>query len=140
MSAYIPRRPSEVPHDVPLSELMEQYHSHVREVILARPQIADQVNADVLFEHALAALAVAHAVVDRLLAGQWPTVRDALAAEASRGPEVAAACGLDPVEVAVGLSNWADRQNRRGLMSDKEHRVVLLLARGVGGGHEHPGT
>ena len=41
------------------------------------------------------------------------------------------ACGLDPDEVAVGLSNWADRQNRKGLMSDVEYHVVVLLARGV---------
>jgi hypothetical protein len=131
VSAGLPRRPSDVPHDVPLAELIRQYDDHVRDVVVARPRIGDPAKAEAMFEHAVAALAVAHAVVDRLFASRWSTVRDALAADASRGQEVAAACWLDPDEVAVGLSNWADRQNREGLMPDVEYRVVVLLARGV---------
>jgi hypothetical protein len=131
VNAGLPRRPSDVPNDVPLAKLIEQYQEHVRAVFLARPGMADPATAEAMFENAIAALAVAHAVVDRLLAARWSTVRDALAADAGRGREVTAACGLDPDEVAAGLSNWADQQNREGLMSDAEYHVVVLLARGV---------
>src|SRR5689334_3181498 len=97
-------------------ELIRQYHDHVRNVIMTRPQIGDPARAEAMFDYTISALAVAHTAVDRLLDARWSTVRDALAADASRGREVAMACGLDP-EVAVGLSNWAERQNREGRMS-----------------------
>jgi hypothetical protein len=99
-------------------------------MILARPQIADPAKAEVMFDYAIAALAVGHTVVDRLLDARWSTVRDALAADATRGPEVAVACGLESDEVAVGEQLGGPAEPRR---ADVKHGVprVVLLARGV---------
>lgn len=125
-----PRRPDEVPH-VGLVELVEQYGAHVYALLVGRPRIGDEVAAAQLFDHALAALALAEAVADRLRAARWSTVRDALAADAGRGAEVAAAVGLELDEVAVGLRRWADGQREHGLMTARDRNVVRLLARGV---------
>ncbi len=88
---------------------------------------------DTAFAHALAALALAHALVDRLQAARWSTIRAALAADASRAADVAAACALDGSEVAAGLRSWAAGQVSAGLMTRQEWGVVDLMARTIGG-------
>lgn len=123
-----PTRPAEVPHGVGLAELVEQYNAHQFEVLVGRSAPAD---LDAVFAHAVAALALARAVVDRLQAARWSTIRTALAADAGRGSEVAAACGLDGSDVAAGLRSWADGQSGAGLMAEWEAGVVYLLARSV---------
>jgi hypothetical protein len=126
-----PTRPAEVPHGVGLAQLVEAYNGHQWEVLVgSRTRPAD---VDAVFAHALAALALLHALVDRLQAARWSTIRTALAADAGRGPEVAAACGLDGSEVAAGLRSWADGQVAAGLMARPEWGTVELLARSVGG-------
>jgi hypothetical protein len=126
-----PTCPDEVPPGVGLATLVQAYNAHTVEVLVGRRQPGD---VDALFAHAVAALALLHTLVERLQAARWSTVRTALAADASRGAEVAAACGLDGSEVAAGLRSWADGQVAVGLMSATEWRVVQLLARAVVGG------
>jgi hypothetical protein len=126
-------RPDEVPDDAPLPELVTAYQHHVHVVVVERLRLANPDSADALFRHAIAALALLHAVTERLSAGRWATVSDALAADAGRAAEVAAACGLDGTEVAAGLRSWAAGQVEAGLMSPPEWGAVQLMARSVGG-------
>lgn len=127
-----PTCPAEVPHGVGLAELVEQYNAHQNahqfEVLVGRSAPAD---LDAVFAHTVAGLALGRALVDRLQAARWSTIRAALAADAGRGPEVAAACGPDGSEVAAGLRSWADGQSGSGLMAEWEAGVVDLLARSV---------
>ena len=88
---------------------------------------------DAVFAHALAALALLHTLVGRRQAARWSTIRTALAADAGRAPEVAAACALDGSEVAAGLRSWASGQVAAGLMAPPEWGAVELMARSVGG-------
>ena len=126
-----PTRPDEVPHGVGLATLVQAYNAHQVETIVGgRRQPAD---ADAVFRHAVAALALLHALVDRLQAARWSTVRTALAADATRAADVAAACALDGSEVAAGLRSWAAGQVPAGLMTPQEWGVVDLMARTVGG-------
>lgn len=123
-----PSGPADVPHGVGLPALVEAFNAHQFEVLVGRSAPA---NLDAVFAHAVAALAVLHALVDRLHTDRWPIIRTALAADAGRGAEVTAACGLDGTEVAAGLRSWADGQVAAGLMAEWEAGVVDLLARSV---------
>lgn len=134
MSATIPEfptRPDEVPYGVGLAELVEQYHRHQYEELVGRR--GGHADPDAVFAHSVAELALLHALVDRLQAARWSTVRAALSADVSRGAEVAAACGLDGSEIAAGLRSWADGQVQAGLMTAAGRGVVDLMARTIGG-------
>ena len=123
-----PTRPRDLPHGVGLAELVEAYNRHEVEVLLGRSAPAD---LDAVFAHAVAALALLHAAVDRLQAARWSIIRTALAADAGRAVEVAAACALDGTEVAAGLRSWASGQVEAGLMAPQEWGAVELMARTV---------
>jgi hypothetical protein len=127
-----PARPSEVPHDVPLERLVDAYGDHQYQIIVNR-QRDDEPSTDALFAHAVMALALLHAVADRLFAARWSTIRDALAADVRRADEVAATCALHGTEVAAGLRSWAEGQVEHGLMAEWEAGVVDLMARSIGG-------
>jgi hypothetical protein len=113
-----------------MAALVEAYNTHQYEVLVARR--VGSGDPDAVFVHAVAALALLHALVDRLQAARWSTIRAALAADASRAADVASACGLDGSEVAAGLRSWADGQTAAGLMSRQEWGSVELMARSVG--------
>ena len=115
---------------VGLATLVQAYNTHTVGVLDGRRQSGD---ADALFAHAVAALALLHALVDRLQAARWSTIRAALASDASRAADVAAACALDGSEVAAGLRSWAHGQVAAGLMAPPEWGAVELIARTVGG-------
>jgi hypothetical protein len=82
-----------------------------------------------LARHAVALLAVQHALAERVLASRWLAVADALGCGA-RVVEVAAAMALTSGEVEVGLCSWADGQRRFGHLTDAEHDAVLALLDG----------
>jgi hypothetical protein len=128
-----PTRPHEgIPFTAPLGRLVEEYERHLRVVVVDRIAPVDP-SADELFAHAVAALALLHTMTDRLFQARWLTVRDALAADAARASEVAAACGLEGSEVAAGLRSWAGDQVAHGLMEEWQAGVIDLMARTVAG-------
>ena len=129
-----PTQPAEVPDGAPVAELVASYSDHLRVVLVNGLQLDDPEAGDEVVRHGLAALALLHALVDRLQASRWATMRDVLASDVARAPEVAAACALDGSEVAAGLRSWAAGQHRKGLMADWEVGVVDLMARTVEGG------
>lgn len=128
-----PTTPDEVPAGIGLVALVQALSDHRTEVLLARPRVGeDAAAADGVFAHATAALALQQTLLDRLQAGRWSLVRDALAADVERAADVAAACGLDGDEVAAGLRRWADGQLDHGLMTGQEAGLVELMARTIG--------
>ena len=127
-----PTRPDEVPHGVGLAALVDAYNRHQTEVLVRSRRNTEQAD-DELFAHALSALALLHALVDRLQAARWSTVRAALAEDVARAADVAAACALDGSEVAAGLRSWATGQVEAGLMQPWEYGVVDLMAVSIGG-------
>ncbi|MDN5919686.1 MAG: hypothetical protein L0I76_32075 [Pseudonocardia sp.] len=112
MSAAVPEfpaRPGDVPALAPLGDVLSAVGRHRGRLVdaahgLGEPQPAGQVAA-----HAVAALATAHALAERLLDGRWTDAADALAHGATLD-QVAAAMGLDVVELRVGMRSWADAQ------------------------------
>lgn len=127
-----PVRPADLAN-VSLTELLDAYHSHQAPLVRARHGIGEPAPVGRLRGHALDELACGQAVADRVLAGRWVTVADALRYAAPIA-HVAAAMGLEPVEVVAGLRSWADGQlqlhrdtgGQLGI-SPAEHDEVLAL-------------
>jgi hypothetical protein len=128
----LPTRPADIPHTAPLRRLLDALHDHQGRLVNARYAIGDDpVPAEQLARHAVALLAVEHALADRVLVSRWVTVADALTYGATID-QVAAGMGLDVDEVRVGLASWADGQHRFGHITDAEHDTVLALLDGDG--------
>lgn len=121
------RRLDDLPAVVSLEELLGSYLLHVRSVIAAatnlyRPAPYPSAVAD----DALVAIVCACGIVQRLGSGRWEMVHEALAHQAAI-EDVCAASGLEPDEIRVGLSSWADARHRQGQFSDREHAAVVAL-------------
>jgi hypothetical protein len=127
----LPTRPADIPHTAPLRRLLDALHDHQGRLVNARYAIGDPVPAEKLARHAVALLAIEHALADRVLASRWVTVAQALMYGATID-QAAAGMGLDVDKVRVGLAGWADGQRRFGHITDAEHDAVLALLDGDG--------
>jgi hypothetical protein len=122
----LPTRPADLPLTASLRQLLHALHMYQGPLVDARHGIGDPAPAEQLARHAVALLAVEHALADRVLASRWVNVADALTYGATVEP-VAAAMDLTAIEVAAGLRSWADVQRRFGQITDVEHDAVLAL-------------
>ena len=78
--------------------------------------------------HALAALALGQAIVDTFARERWPLVRDVLEGGGTANDAGAALGGLEVDEIAAeGLTSWAEREHRAGVLSLDDYDVVLEL-------------
>ncbi len=102
--------------------LLDIYHRHVLQLAAAR--VGGALSSDQVVRHALAALGIAHAVVDDLFVERWPIVADALTHGATLAQLGTATGGLEPDELAVGLTAWADRQIATGQL-DPRRRIII---------------
>jgi hypothetical protein len=126
----MPTRPGEIPHTASLRQLLDALHVHQGLLVDARHGIGNPVLAEQLARHAVALLAIEHALADRVLASQWVTVAEALTYGATID-QAAAGMGLDVNEVRAGLAGWADGQHRFGRITDAEpDQVIDLLTKG----------
>lgn len=87
-----PTRPTDVPHDVTLTDLATAYGVHSGRLVDAQHGIGEALPGDQLAAHAVAALATSHALADRALWSRWCNVADALRHGATI-EAVAEACG-----------------------------------------------
>ncbi len=127
----LPTRPGEIPHTVSLRGLADRFHAHALLLLENRHGIGEPLSPEARTAHAVAELACAHALADRVLAGRWVAVRDALSADAGL-ERVAAAMDTEPDGVAEGLRGWADGQLRYGHITPAAHaRVIRLLDGGA---------
>lgn len=133
MNATAPRRPADFPHGTTLHALLDAFFSFLGKVTNACYGIGDSQPAEQTAAAALGALAAQHALAERLLAGRWCTVRDALVYGATLD-DVAESMALERDEVAAGLRSWADGQlwlNRDSTgqfgITPVEHAEVLAL-------------
>jgi hypothetical protein len=118
-----PARPDDLdPHASP-SALLEAYQQHL--IVLAAARADPSREDRGAGERAVAALAIAHAVIADLSEERWPIVRDALVHGVAAERVSAATGGLEPDELAAGLTAWADRQWAAGRMGEREHLAVL---------------
>ena len=92
----------------------------------ARHSIGDAIPAEQLARHAVALLAVEHALADRVLVSRWVTVAEALTYGATID-QVAAGMGLDVDEVRVGLAGWADGQHQFGHITTPSTTTLRAL-------------
>jgi hypothetical protein len=122
----LPGRPADVDPDTSLATLLDGYHRHLLQLATARTAPPPAPSMEIA-ERALAALAIGHTVVRDLFEERWAIVRDALVHGASYTQVGAATGGLEPDELAAGLTAWADRRLAAGLMTDAEHDAVLAL-------------
>ena len=122
----VPDRPTDLDPGLSLVALLDRYHRHVLQLAAARADPSRASSAEV-GERALAALTIAHAVVHDLFEERWPIVRDALAHGVSREQVGAATGGLEPDELAAGLTAWAARRLATRAMTGAEHVAVLAL-------------
>jgi hypothetical protein len=81
--------------------VLDALHLHQGRLVDARHGIGDPIPAEQLARHAVALLAIEHALADRVLASRWVTVAEALMYGATID-RVAAGMGLDVDEVRVG--------------------------------------
>ena len=122
----LPRRPADVSHWAPLTELAEQYLRHAWQLTAVRlGQDTGQPPAE-LVQHALATLAYGHALADRALASRWVNAADALTYGATVA-QVAQAMGLDVEEVRVGLRQWAAALVGTGQLTPADRDELLAL-------------
>ncbi len=126
----LPTRPGDIPHNVPLRDLVVTYDRHALRIVEHRHGIGRPLTTERRLSHALAALAYQHALAERALHSRWSIATDALAAGASLDTVGAAMGGL---EVRFALIRWAHWQHREGLMDDARRDEVLRLADGQGG-------
>ena len=119
----LPERPSDLDLGASPATLLEAYQQHLLVLASARAQERTAGTG----ERAVAALAIAHAVIEDLFEERWSIVRDALVHGVTYAQVGAATGGLEPDELAAGLTAWADRRLAAGLMSGAEHSAVLAL-------------
>lgn len=139
MSAPVPPRRFADVAQLSDTELYLRYIAHRDAMLEGRPRLGDPATARAVFDHAVGALICMHMTrsysgARALLVMRCPTVRIALAADAGRALEVAAACDLAPDELAAELRRWTAEQHRYGLMSDLELGVMMLHTRGLEAG------
>jgi hypothetical protein len=127
VSPYVPR-PADL-EGAALRELAEGYRLHAGALVNARYGIGRREPVGRLRSTALDALAVAAAIVEQLAHERWVNVADALSYGAPV-IDVAAAMGLEPVEVAAGLRSWADGQHEHAGMSAAERDGLYALVAG----------
>jgi hypothetical protein len=125
----MPTRPGHIPHTASLRPVLDALHLHQGRLVDARHRIGDPVPAGQLARHAVALLAVEHALADRVLASRWVTAAEALTHGATI-EQVAAAMDLTAVELTAGLRSLADGQRRFGHITDAEHDAVLAMLGG----------
>jgi hypothetical protein len=123
-----PATPNEVPDEAAVDELLDAYERHLALAVGGRSRAAgpDQLHA----RHAVAALVIATVIVEAFVAERWPLVRDALAHGTDARAVGDALGGLEVSEVAAGLTSWADREHRAGLLSLDDYDAVLALIAG----------
>lgn len=131
MSPTFPTTPTDVP-DGPFGDLIDAHLNHLALLVAAHHEIGEPLPAAELARHAVAALAVQHAVAERLLHTRWCNACDALTYGASLD-DTAAAMGLDADEVAFGLSRWVEGQHHQDLMTRAQLDEVLALIEPGGG-------
>ena len=124
MSASLPTTPHDVPN-APYREISDALVEHIRFTYDAQHS-GDAVPAADIAAHAVAALALQHALAGRILQSRWVTVRDALAYGATVD-DVAAAMALDVDEVVVGLHNWAAARFRENRMTRPQFDATVAL-------------
>lgn len=106
-----PRTPRDVPDPFPYADFATAVAEHRGRLVDARHGLGDPQPADQVVTHAVAALATAHALAERVLWARWCDARDALAHGASVD-DVARAMELSRSAVRAGLRGWADGQQR----------------------------
>ena len=121
-----PGHSADLDPDLSLVALLDHYHRHVLQLAAARATPSRASSAEI-GERALVALTIAHAVVQDLFEERWPIVRDALTHGVSREQVGAATGGLEPDELAAGLTAWADRRLATRAMTGAEHVAALAL-------------
>lgn len=126
MNGTAARRPADFPHDTTLHALLDAFFAFLAPITNANYGIGEPQTADQVADAALGALAAQHALLDRLAAMRWCTVRDALVYGATID-QVAEAMALERDEVAAGLRSWADGQHEHGLMTGAQRDEVLQL-------------
>ena len=122
--ARLPVRPSDLDPDASTPALLDSYLGHL--LAMAASRAGRSAPADAA-GRAVAALAIGHALIADLSEERWPIVRDALALDVTPAQLTAATGGLQPDELAAGLTAWADRRHVAGLTTDLEHAHVLAL-------------
>jgi hypothetical protein len=122
----MPTRPGDIPHTASLRQVLDALRLHQGRLVDARHGIGDPIPAEQLSRHAVALLAIEHALADRVLASRWVNVGDAVTYGATID-EVVTAMDLTVVEVAAGLRSWADGQRQFGHITDAEHDQVIAL-------------
>lgn len=106
-----PRTPRDVPDPLPYADLATAVAEHRGRLVDARHGLGAPQPADQVATHALAALATAHALAERVLWARWCDARDELAHGATVD-DVARAMELSRAAVRGGLRDWADGQQR----------------------------
>ena len=129
----LPTRPGDIPHNVPLRDLVVTYDRHALRIVEHRHGIGRPLTTERRLSHALAALAYQHALAERALYSRWSIATDALAAGASLDTVSAAMGGMATGELQFALRRWASDQHRQGLMDDARRDEVLRLVTGQGG-------
>ena len=119
-----PTRPDEVPAAATVAELLAAYQRHLFLAVTARA--AQDHDA----RHAVAALALGQAIVDTFARERWPLVRDVLEGGGTADDAGAALGGLEVDEIAAGLTSWADREHRAGVLSLDDYDAVIELIDG----------
>ncbi|WP_232661911.1 hypothetical protein [Pseudonocardia sp. TRM90224] len=131
------QRLDELAATVSLPQLLDSYLLHLRTVIAAAatnlPPLAPP--PAVVAGHALSAVVCACGLGERVASGRWEMVHEALAHGATIA-QVCAASGLEPDEIRVGLSSWADAQHRMGCFTTREFDAVLALVSPPVGGDQ----
>lgn len=109
--AAFPERPADVPGEVAVAQLAEALHQHRLRVIDARHGVGEPLPGRRVAGHALAALALSAALVDRLASTRWADVLVALVHGATTG-QLALATGLDEGEVIAQIAGYVGAQVR----------------------------
>ncbi|MDN5918311.1 MAG: hypothetical protein L0I76_24975 [Pseudonocardia sp.] len=106
-----PAEPADVPGPTSFPELATALGEHRGRLVGSRYGLGETLPAERVAAHAVAALATAHALAERVLWSRWTDAVDALTHGATLG-QVAQAMDLTPAEVRTGLRSWADGQQR----------------------------
>lgn len=122
----LPMSPADLDAGTSPLVLLDAYLRHVFALAAAR---STPVQSSDVGERAVSALTLAHVLVADLFEERWPIVRDALQAGVTIAQLSAATGGLQPDELAAGLTAWADRRHAAGTATDADHAAVLALVR-----------
>lgn len=114
--------------DMPLRDLADAWSAHTSRLVAARHGIGRPLTPARLKRHGLDSLALGAAIIEQIATARWVTVVEALDNGAT-SEHIAAALGLEELDLAIGLCWWADEQLRKGLMSaDRRGAVHALTA------------